>query len=236
MILISGIGCAKTQRTTPQLPGTDQQSTNNSSSIKEGNKPGHQTSGKLGTIEVHITDAPPQKNKDVKSIEITVSSVSVHRVQANRVQEQSSSDNSTIKQNQEQSSSDNSTIKQNQEKQTEQQGGDQWLTLDIVNNETFNLLELKGVEDILATGQLKEGKYTQIRLIIESAQATYSDNSTTSATVPSNELKFIQPFDIVQDKVTTLLLDFDADRSFTVSGSGKVIVKPVVKLIVKPAE
>jgi len=236
MIFISGTGCAETQRTTPQLPGTDQQSTTNSSSSKEGNKPGHQTSVKLGTIEVHITDAPPQKNKDVKSIEITVSSVSVHRTQANQVQEQSSSDNSTKKQNKGQSSSDNSTNKHNQEKQIEQQGGDQWITLDIVNNKTFKLLELKGVEDILASGQLEEGKYTQIRLIIESAQATYSDNSTTSATVPSSELKFIQPFDIVQDKVTTLLLDFDADRSFTVSGSGKVIVKPVVKLSVKPVE
>lgn len=44
---------------------------------------------------------------------------------------------------------------------------------------------------------------------------------------------FVRPFDVEEGETTVLLLDFDADKSVVVTGSGKVIVKPVVKLTVQ---
>jgi len=47
-------------------------------------------------------------------------------------------------------------------------------------------------------------------------------------------LKIVHPFNIVKGETTALVIDFDADRMVTVTGSGDIIVKPVVKLTVKP--
>jgi hypothetical protein len=48
--------------------------------------------------------------------------------------------------------------------------------------------------------------------------------------LPSGKLKFVRPFSIVEGQTTALLFDFDAEKSVNVTGSGKIIVKPVVKL------
>ena len=50
------------------------------------------------------------------------------------------------------------------------------------------------------------------------------------ARIPSKELKIVHPFNIIKGETTALVIDFDADRMVTVTGSGDIIVKPVVKL------
>ncbi len=51
------------------------------------------------------------------------------------------------------------------------------------------------------------------------------------AEVPSGKIKFVHPFEVVDSETTVLLFDFDADKSVTVAGnSGKILVKPVIKL------
>ncbi len=52
------------------------------------------------------------------------------------------------------------------------------------------------------------------------------------AKLPSGKLKFVRPFNVVDGETTILLLDFIADKSVTVTGKGDVIFKPVVKLVV----
>jgi hypothetical protein len=61
---------------------------------------------------------------------------------------------------------------------------------------------------------------------------------TVEATLPSGELKFVRPFDVVAEETTTLLLDFIADESVVITGAtqddeAKVIFKPVVKLAIQ---
>ena len=51
--------------------------------------------------------------------------------------------------------------------------------------------------------------------------------------MPSKELKLVHPFDVVAGETTDLVVDFDADKMVTVTGAGKIMVKPVVKLTVK---
>lgn len=51
--------------------------------------------------------------------------------------------------------------------------------------------------------------------------------------MPSKELKLVHPFDVSANGTTALVLDFDADKMVTVTGAGKIIVKPVIKLTTK---
>jgi hypothetical protein len=174
-----------------------------------------------GFVEVHVTDAPPEDN--VTSIMVTVSEVEIHKAVAEQEQEQ------------EQSGSDNQT--QEQEQQQTQQGEGEWITIDISDDaSTFDLLKIKGIEQFLATSEVEAGKYTQVRLAVETVEVALGDGELEPATLPSNELKFVRPFDVVAGETTVILLDFDAEKSVTVTGSGKILVKPVVKLTIKPGE
>ncbi|MFQ6084253.1 MAG: DUF4382 domain-containing protein, partial [Candidatus Aminicenantia bacterium] len=82
---------------------------------------------------------------------------------------------------------------------------------------TFDLIAIKGVEEILGSKSLDPGKYTQIRLLITSATATINGTNY-DVTVSSGKIKLIHPFTIVSNKTTTLLLDFDAEKSLVERG------------------
>jgi len=173
----------------------------------------------MGRIEVRVTDAPPRE--EVTSILVTVAenSVQVHKAVAEQEQEQMGEGEQN----------------QNQEQQQEQQGGESWLTLNMLEGaEQFDLLEIRGLEEVLAVGELEAGKYTQIRISVESVEVTFGDDEEyQEAEVTGGELKFVRPFDVVEGETTILLLDFDAEKSINDTGQGKVHVKPVVKLTIQ---
>jgi len=113
----------------------------------------------------------------------------------------------------------------------------EWISLNITMP-TFDLIEIKvgGLEKILASANVSAGNYTQIRVTIEEVKVTL-DGETKNAMVPSNKLKFVRPFQVVEGNKTVLTLDFDAGKSVKVTGAGKVIVRPVVTLdITRPSE
>ena len=172
-----------------------------------------------GIIEVRATDAPPREQ--VTNIVVTVSNVEIHKAVAEQEKEQ------------EHQGSDNITQEQEREQQQEQQGEGAWLSLNGDEAKSFDLIEIKGLEEVLTVGEVETGRYTQIRMTIEKVEVTIGDGGPQAATVPSGELRFTRPFDVMEDETTVLLLDFDADRMVTVSGSGKVIVKPVVTLAIR---
>jgi len=163
-----------------------------------------------GTLQIMVTDAPPEE--EVTSIMVTVESVEVHKAAAQ--QEQSAANSTT--------------------NSTDEKAG--WLPLDILaGNETFDLLQIQGIEEVLAVTELEAGNYTQIRMTISNVQVRLGDGDLQDVIVPSGSLKFIHPFDIVGGQTTALLFDFDAEKSVNVTGSGQIIVKPVVKLsVTKP--
>ena len=97
----------------------------------------------------------------------------------------------------------------------------------------FDLLQLDGVEEILGSAMLEVGRYQQIRLEIVSAQVTIP-NGVRSAAVPSDKLRLVGGFEVVESETTIVTLDFDAQRSVVfVPGQGPQL-KPVVKLLVRP--
>lgn len=94
--------------------------------------------------------------------------------------------------------------------------------------QTFDLVQLHHVTDVLGETELDEGKYTQIRLDITDAEATI-DGEVVSVMVPSDKLKLTHNFDIVADAETELILDFSLE-SLT-QANDKYILNPVVKIL-----
>jgi hypothetical protein len=176
-----------------------------------GGYPTPETAQAKGTLQIMVTDAPPEE--EVTSIMVTVERVEVHKAAAQQEQQQSAINSTT-----------NSTTNS-----TDEEAG--WLPLDILaGNETFDLLQIQGIEEVLAVAELEAGKYTQIRMTISNVQVKLGDGDLQDVIVPSGKLKFIHPFNIVGGQTIALLFDFDAEKSVNVTGSGQIIVKPVVKL------
>lgn len=177
-----------------------------------GGYPAPETAQAKGTLQIMVTDAPPEE--EVTSIMVTVESVEVHKAAAQQEQQQSATNSTT--------------------NSTDEKAG--WLPLDILaGNETFDLLQIQGIEEVLAVAELEAGNYTQIRMTISNVQVRLGDGDLQDVILPSGTLKFIHPFDIVGGQTTALLFDFDAEKSVNITGSGQIIVKPVVKLsVTKP--
>jgi hypothetical protein len=194
---------------------------------------GPETAQATGTLQIMVTDAPPEE--EVTSIMVTVESVEVHKAVAEQEQEEEQ------EQEQEQGQEQNQEEEQEQEQEQQQSANNStnnstneeagWLPLDILaGNETFDLLQIQGVEEVLAISELEPGKYTQIRMTISNVQIKLGDGDLRDVILPSGKLKFVRPFDIVEGQTTALLFDFDAGRSVNVTGSGRIIFKPVIKL------
>ena len=89
------------------------------------------------------------------------------------------------------------------------------------------------MEEIWGEEEIEVGHYTQIRMDVESVEATIdSEDKDVSLFLPSGKLKLVGSFEIEAEKTTILTLDFDADKSLVFTGSDKVIFKPVIKLII----
>jgi hypothetical protein len=113
---------------------------------------------------------------------------------------------------------------------------------------TCDLKKLQNAQDVLGTGPLASGHYTQVRLVVSSA-AVYFDNAATVPAgaacasaitapvgrnapleIPSGEVKLNREFDIASS-TTTILLDFDGDKSIRETGNGRFMMSPVIAIV-----
>ena len=112
---------------------------------------------------------------------------------------------------------------------------------------TCDLKKLVNVFDVLGTGQLLAGHYTQLRVEVQSA-ALYSSPTPPadpacaatmtppagligSVEIPSGEVKLNRQFTIPEGGATKILLDFDGDRSVNALGNGRFSMSPVINII-----
>lgn len=108
-----------------------------------------------------------------------------------------------------------------------------WFTI-VNESQTFDLLTLQNVTALLGEKNLTTGKYTQIRLTVESAIITINRSGVKeehTLKVPSEKIKLIHPFTIVENETTVLILDFLVDKSIHETGNGKFMLKPTIKII-----
>jgi hypothetical protein len=134
-------------------------------------------------------------------------------------------------------------------------GGD-WKTLPFAGNpapamRTCDLKKLEGNKtDILGTGPLDPGHYTQVRLVVYSA-TIYLENATDPAapacgdaatfaaplgnsqslTVVSGDVKLTREFDVPQGGVTTMVVDFQGAQSIFLTGTGTYQMTPVLTVV-----
>ena len=157
---------------------------------------------------------------------VTVSAVEVHLANAEQEQEQE----------QEVGASDNRTQEQEREQEQEQDATGEWIVIELSGSTTFDLLDIQGIEQYLGASDIASGKYTQVRLVVESVQVALGEGDLQDARLPSGELKINHLFDILPGEITEMVMDFEADKMVTVTGNGGIIVKPVIKLTTRQAK
>ena len=111
---------------------------------------------------------------------------------------------------------------------------------------TCDLKKLATAQDILGTGTLAAGHYTQVRLVVTSAVLYFDNASTGSAcaasiavpagrsanvTVNSGDVKLNREFDVTTSGATTILVDFDGDQSIRQEGNGSYSMSPVIAVV-----
>lgn len=108
-----------------------------------------------------------------------------------------------------------------------------WFTI-VNESRTFDLIQLLNISELLGEKTLETGKYTQIRLTVESAIITINKSGiyeTHTLTIPSNKVKMVKTFWINENETTILTLDFDVYKSVHQTGNNRFIMKPTIQVI-----
>ena len=110
-----------------------------------------------------------------------------------------------------------------------------WVTVSTTAK-TYDLLQLKQTASaaLLADANLAAGTYDQIRLHISKVEVT-ANGKTQTVVLPSNSLKIVGNLTVKAGQTSTASLDFMVDKSLHMTGDGKFILAPVVRLLVKNA-
>jgi Domain of unknown function (DUF4382) len=127
--------------------------------------------------------------------------------------------------------------------------GGSFFTLPFVSNasrRTCDLKKLQSAQDVLGTGPLQTGHYTEVRLVVASAMIYFDTASTGSpcastiaapagryavVDVASGDLRLNREFDVTSTAATTILLDFDGDQSVKQTGNGSYTMTPVITVL-----
>lgn len=110
-----------------------------------------------------------------------------------------------------------------------------WITIND-SLRYFDLLSLtNGISAVLGTAQLDAGKYTQIRLILADSNYVVDTNGVMhNLFIPSGMqtgIKLTNNFTITDGNLYELYLDFDAGKSIVVTGNGRYMLKPTIRVI-----
>jgi hypothetical protein len=97
--------------------------------------------------------------------------------------------------------------------------GSGWINLSVPGG-SIDLRALVNVSELLSSGNVGTGKYTQIRIVVESVIGTLANGTLVNFTVPSGELKINHPFNVTAGETTTLTVDIDLDKSIVENQSG----------------
>jgi hypothetical protein len=115
-----------------------------------------------------------------------------------------------------------------------------WVDITLPAPEKINLASLvNGVLVDLGQTPLSAGHYTQLRLVLDAGDPLNNSVVPTGGVetpmdTPSGAqsgLKLIHSFDVAEDELVDLVLDFDACRSVVMKGNGGYALKPVIRVI-----
>lgn len=101
-----------------------------------------------------------------------------------------------------------------------------WQTLSIKSG-TMDLLRLTNVSELLASSNVTNGKYTQIRIVVISAAGMMFNGTSVVFIIPSGELKTNYPFNVTSGLTKILTLDINLKQSIVHNSQGWIF-KPVL--------
>ncbi len=107
---------------------------------------------------------------------------------------------------------------------------DGWVTVSSATKQ-YDLLALKqsSAVSLLADANLSAGVYDQARLMISNVTVVRNGISQ-SAKLPSGELKMVGNFAVGANATSSVVFDFMADKSLHMTGNGKLIFAPVIRI------
>jgi len=100
----------------------------------------------------------------------------------------------------------------------------------VEDPQTFDLVGIRNVKELLGSKNLSAGVYTQIRLHIDEALLTINGTQY-NLKVPSESIKLVKGFRINDSVTTTLTLDLDVNESVHKTGNEKYIFQPTIVVI-----
>lgn len=107
----------------------------------------------------------------------------------------------------------------------------------VINNDPryFNLLDLRnGASAVLGDTSLSPGGYTMIRLVLDNDNYVIDNGARHNLTVPSGMqtgIKLNHSFTIESNTLYEFLLDFNVDKSIHMTGNGKYMMRPVIRIM-----
>lgn len=116
------------------------------------------------------------------------------------------------------------------------QSGGEWISLSLAQTPfTIDMLQFTDgrTTQLVPPATLTSGKYTQVRLGVQSAMIVTDTGQQIPVEIASGDLKTDKNFDfeVTGGGAVALTVDFDLSRSLVVTGSGKYTLKPVVHLV-----
>lgn len=116
------------------------------------------------------------------------------------------------------------------------QSGGEWVSLPLAQNPfTIDLLQFTNghTTQLVPLATLTSGRYTQVRLGVQSAMIVTDTGQQIPVDVPSGNLKTDKNFDfeVTGGGAVVLTVDFDLSQSLVVTGSSNYKLKPVLHLV-----
>lgn len=109
-----------------------------------------------------------------------------------------------------------------------------WVSVGLLNPGIYNLLDFtNGLDTLLADAEVPSGKLSQIRLVLGSNNSVVIDSVSYDLKTPSAQssgLKLSVHQTLEAGVAYSFHLDFDAGRSIVSTGSGKYVLKPVIRV------
>lgn len=100
----------------------------------------------------------------------------------------------------------------------------------------IDLLTLQGREELLSSNSLEDGFYTYISLEISAGVVVSDTAGECELEIASGKVLIPVPFTIEQGKVTSVLLDFDAEQSVQVVSTGGANIRYILRPVITPVK
>jgi hypothetical protein len=132
------------------LPFTTQNGAESSDSQSIAQEPAGMTAA-TGKLEIRVTDAPAKE--EITGITVKVDSIQIHKAVSGESGQEPQPEN---------------TSEGIQEEDDGSVGSGGWIPLDLTDNEEFDLFQVKDTPKTLSLNLTEIGKYTQIRMAVDS--------------------------------------------------------------------